>query len=277
MRKLCIVGLPEKLKTQVISEAKRKDVSITSLYVGENRHQKSLWFIPNPEYAKSILDHFTGSLNHLEDGTIFVLPYVPIPPEIMGELEAFEELGGIVQRVDASRRGFPDRLLGLPTEPFLKQLFAGVSRLLATDGLPSQSFHDLAQRESRFLVMKGSLDTCDSVPLFRHEFLYRCVDAFEDLLQSPAGQRWDQFFDGRGLKHAQSGGITTTLEMKMPDGEVIKQSSQTHLKQGDNTTPASATRVYYQLVSTSDASYVALMYAGTYPSVDLKRLHELAK
>jgi hypothetical protein len=58
---------------------------------------------------------------------------------------------------------------------------------------------------------------------------------------------------------------------------LFQQSSQTHLKQGDNTTPASAARVYYQLVSTTTTSYVALMYAGTHPSADLKRLHELAK
>lgn len=276
MRKLCIVGLPEKLKNQANSEAKRRDASLTSLYVGKHPRNDCLWFIPNPEYAKSILDRFTESLEDLEDGIIYVLPYVPIPSEIQGELQAFEELGGSVQRVDAGRRRFPELLSGLPTEPFLKQLFAGVSRLLATEEIPSESFLALAQRDSRFVVTKGSLDTCDAVPRLRYQFLYRCVEAFEDLLQSSTGQRWDQFFEGQGLTHAQSGGITTTLEMHMPDGEVRKQSSQTHLKQGDGTTPASAARVYYQLVSTPTATYVALMYAGTYPSGDLKRLHVLA-
>lgn len=272
MPQVCLVGLPRQLQRRVIGEARRKAIAATLLLVDRGPNG-SLWFVPNPEYAKQILDVFTLSVDEGEESVVYVLPYTPLPSTLAEQIDAFEELGGRVETI-LPGDSFPPRVQGNLDQEFLELLFRGISSLFPQAALPSEYFQEIARRNSRFLITQGALDSCDRVAAHRFSFMIKCADAFDQLLLTNPSGRAEEFFEKLGLEHAQSGGITTTLEIEI-EGAVQRTESNLHLKRGDNTTAISAARVYYQRLTIRGATFIALMYAGPHPEKAIGRKHTL--
>jgi hypothetical protein len=272
MLKFCFVGLPRQLRTRLEARANRREIEITSLIVDVGR-KGSLSFVPNTDFVRFVLQSYTLSLGEeLALGKIFVLPYVPLSNAITEEVVAWEELGGAVVRLDAGGGQLPSTPTGRLNQPFLDHLFSALIDLLPQTASPSEYFKEVAARNPRFLLPSGAIEYCDEVGSHRHDFMIRVAKSFETLLHQGSGGRIDAFFQKLGLEHAQTGGITASLELEHDKG-IYEAACNTHIKQGDNTSPAGAARVYDHAFELNQQNYVAMLYAGPHPEVDVRRRH----
>jgi hypothetical protein len=276
MSKVCFVGMPMQTRARVEGAAKRKGIEVTSL-LADVGSQGTLKLVPNPDHALYLLQAFTTAFDDLAEAEVVVLPYVHLPAPIADELDALEALGGKIVRPEPDGTTWPGKKTGKLDQAFLDHLFRGISTLLPQARSPSEHFKEIAERNNRFILTKGALDLCDEVAEHRLDFLLRVANAFELFLNEGSDGRIDAFFQKLGLDHAQTGGISATLEVQHEGKTIHRETTNIHLKQGDKTTAAAAVRVYYQRFSYNQQTYVAVLYAGPHPETDVSRLHELAK
>lgn len=274
-----IIGLPTQISKTLEAAAKQEKVRITSVTAGIGKEGRFRLF-PAPEDAihslRAYYDQFDG---RYEDAFVVVLPYAPIPDEVRAELDVLESMGAeVVQAAPGEDDWPPLAKRGKPDTRFFNDLFRRLRDEIfeADEEMPSDYFRAASERNSKIIIAKGALDSCNDVPQHRHAFMKLAADTFV-IIADRNGQvgRMDAFFRESGLDHAQSGGISTTLRV-CKDGRCIHNAtSNMHLKQGDNTTPQAAARIYYQHFLGSGLCYIVVFYAGPHPDCDLSLVAEI--
>ncbi len=273
-----IIGLPLPLKQRVEAAAKDHNLFITSILTDVAK-EGGLRLLPHADVAASKLGAYFDSVDDYKDARVLVLPYTPIPKDVKNELHALKDLGGNANYAFAGKDKWPlytreNKL----NEDFLNAVFDGIKELFfpgetEVKGKPSEYFSKVAQRSQRFIITAHSLASCDEVAPHRYKFLYKSADVLSLFLSDDnATGRIEDFVSKQGLIHAQTGGIRVTLRVMREEQCVHNETTQTHLKQGDNTTRPAAARVYYQLFALETHQHIAILYAGPHPENDLTRV-----
>lgn len=272
-----IIGLPLPLRLRVETAAQGQGVFISSILAGVAK-EGGLRLLPHSNVAAAKLGEYISALENYQDAKVLVLPYTNIPDDVKDELSALKELSGDATYVFAGKDGWPQYTHKTKLdEAFLNEIFRCIKELFfpgpaAPAVRPSQYFERVAEENGRLIITDNSLANCDEVAPHRYKFMIRAADALSLFLSdSDATGRIEEFVGNKGLIHAQSGGIRTTLRV-MREGHCIhSETTQTHLKQGDHTTRPAAARVYYQLFSIENRQHIAILYAGPHPEDDLTR------
>ena len=278
MSRVCIIGLPVQIRKRVEGTANRGGLDVVSV-LSEVAREGSLRLVPHPDQAVHRVRAYFDELDDFSDGLVIALPYTDIPQDLDGELGTFEELGGKVLRPTMGLAEWPKQRRGKLDQAFLDCLFHAIRTLLpGTDPglvLPSAHFRNIAEQNSRFIIPDGALDECDQVALHRHDFLRKAADIFDLFLKEGAKGRIDAFFAVHGLDHAQSGGINASFTLHHGTECVYRETTSTHLKQGDKTTRMAAARIYYHSFFYCDQPYIAVLYAGPHPEANVSRVYYL--
>jgi hypothetical protein len=209
-----------------------------------------------------------------------VLPYAPIPINVIDELDALEDVGAEIIYFSEGNNDWPVLVKKTrPDTPFLNEVFRQLIIEIFGDEeapLPSDYFRSISERNPNIIIAKAALDTCDQVAEYRRCFLRTAADALIELVDNN-GQvgPMDAFFRNLGLEHAQTGGINTTLTVFRDGKRIHQKTTNTHLKKGDKTTLQAAARIYYQEFFIEQQCYVAILYAGPHPDDDINCEHEL--
>lgn len=270
-----VVGLPIQLRPRLEGVARKEGVTVSYALAGLGK-QGTFMLMPSPEDAIHLLrtyyDQFPAGY---DDARVIVLPYAPITSEIQNELLVLDDLGAEVAFISAGEDGWPTLAKkARPDSRFLDDLFhALVAEIFGVEEeLLSEFFVSLAARDARILIAKGALDSCDQVADHRIDFFKSAAEAFNVLLEKNGHVgRLDAFFREKGIEHAQSGGITTTLKVSKNGAVLYSRSSNMHLKQGDATTPQSAARLYFHQFFIEEVCHIAILYAGPHPDSDISR------
>ncbi len=275
MPSLFVIGLPKGIATRVVSGAATNAFNIESI-LSDRNDAGELQLVPTELTAIYPLQVYTQD-KALETINVLVLPYTKIPQNLRDELEVLEECGGTIEWTTRGKDGWP-RLGGAPDAGFLDNLFKTFQEKYFPNKAPtpSEHFRALAQSNARFLVTDGSLDECDDVPNHRRKFLIRCADSCSELVELRIEESLENYFEKRGLTHAQNGKEKGTLTITKGGKEVYGETRETHLKQGDNTSRQNATRVYYHYLSIEKFQYVGILHAGPHPTGDMTRGHILS-
>ncbi len=277
MTTLFVVGLPKALSTRLIALARANKVHLTCILAEVNDAGK-LQLVPFDVNAIYAVDGYISSLDNYEDGSILVLPYVSLSDSVLAEITALEELNAKVTYAEPSDGAWP-RFNGSPDQPFLDKLYGAfvAEYFPSRPQTPSQYFSSVAERTPRLLITNGALDLADKVIPQRKKFIMSCADAFADIVSANGKVgTLEDYFAGRALIHAQSGGVDATLCLKRADVSVYSETRNTHLKQGDNTSPQGCPRVYYHSLFLGEDNYVGVIYAGPHPATGFSKTHIMA-
>lgn len=264
-----IIGLPKQLRGRTEAAANRRGCYVSAV-LADVGAMGTARLLPIDSDAVHSFRHYFDSLTSYEDAHVLVLPYSPIPQDLEGELQTLASLKGRVVRPQADGQQLP-KPIKRPDTKFYNAIFAFIAGELAPENAevepPSEYFRQTAEDNSRLLIARDALESCDAVPRYRWPFLTKAADAFALLLQKngAADGRLEDFFKNQGVIHAQSGGVNATLQVYKNGKLVHKNTSYTHLKQGDSTTSDAAVRVYYQHFSFQEELYVAILHAGPHP------------
>lgn len=274
MDSLFVIGLPKGVESRLVSSAAFNNVFVDYILAARN-DAGDLRLIPAEHTAIFPFQAYTEG-KEPKQLNVLVLPYAPIPQNLEEELAVFEEVGGVVDRPDRGKDGWP-RLGDKADDGFLNSLFKTFeAKYFPKRPLtPSEHFFALAEHNTRFLVTDGALQECDTVPKHRRTFLINCADSCCELLDGEVGVTLEQYFADRGIIHAQNSKEKGTLEIWTAGKKVYADTRETHLKQGDKTTRQNATRVYYHYLKIGVEMYVGILHAGPHPSGDISRVHVL--
>lgn len=269
-----IIGLPKPLHRRLEVEAGRNGTRVLSVLADIGK-EGTLQLVPFPGQAISDLQAYVNLLgSHWENAVVIVLPYAAVPLKLDDELEVIEQAGGLVVRPAQGQDGWVKLEQRRPGDAFLNGLFRRLISELFEEFpcLPTEYFRTVSENSTQVLIADGALDSCDLVAPHRRKFLRDVADAFAELVaHNGSGGRVDAFFKKWGLDHAQTGGINATLKLHKDGKCFYNETSNTHLKQGDKTTPEAAARVYYQSFVHETLCYVAVLYAGPHPNSDVTR------
>lgn len=278
MTKLFVVGLPKAIRKKITSDAKANDIEVDCILADVDGSGR-LQLVPFETDAIYAVSAYIDSLQSYSDGNILVLPYALLSEGVTEELQTLAGLGGKVTFIKGRQDGWP-RFNGSPDQPFLDLLIESFATAYfpKKPPTPSEYFASLSAANPKLLITAGSLDHCDKVASHRRKFIMQCADAFADFLgvNGQIGTTIEAYFKERKLDHAQSGGINTRLRLMRADKAVYAETRNTHLKQGEKTTPQAAPRVYYHALELDAHSYIGVTYAGPHPESDIARIHHLA-
>lgn len=278
-----IVGLPVGMLKVFKAAATRRNYRVDEI-LAEVGDKGTLHLHPRPERCYQQLQEyvakFDGPANDYSECFLLVLPYVQfIPQRIEDEILLLEDMGATVERPVPGESGWPAVPKRRPDQAFLTALLHKLSEYLfpeLEEILPSAHLRELAEKNPRLLVAPGVLEICDRVAEIRYTFLKRAVDALTMFLnQNGSNERLDAFFGVYGLNHAQSGGVDTKVTVRRGHTQFLCQTANTHLKQGDKTTPTGAARVYYQTFRVEEKLYVVVLYAGPHPTTNVEYVVDL--
>lgn len=278
-----VLGLPSNLRTRLEKAVNTNGIQIATVVAGIGK-EGTLQLFPSPEDAVLALRAYYDEFgDKYEDAFALILPYAPLPDALRQELLILEDIGAEVVFAVAGNDGWPAPLpkRARPDTTFLNAIFKQVSREVFGEDdehdpkQPSTYFQAIAEKNPGIIITRGSLDTCDQVAAHRYAFLRLAADAFADFV-TKKGQvgRIDAFFRSLGLDHAQSGGVNATLTVLKDGSRVYQRTTNTHLKQGDHTTPQAAARIYFHEFFMDEECFVAILYAGPHPENDITRYHE---
>lgn len=273
MASVCVVGLPKQLRGKLEAMCRRDHIALVSILAGKGK-EGTLWLLPHPREAKSLLHTYVDALPDYSAGRIVVLPYVSIPKDLSDEIEVLMGSGADVFHVQPGTDAWPVLKSDCEfDERFRDDLYCALTGLLSACAipreLPSVYFTQVGARSPNLLIATTVLRRCDTVSEDRYQFMRDAADAFELLLQGDPGIPLEKFFAAREIEHAQSGGITAKVTLTKGGQEVYSHSTQTHLKRGDATTRASAARIYYHRFTHAEKILITILYAGPHPDHDV--------
>lgn len=274
MDDIFIVGLPRDLRSRIESTVVRSGAQVKSVLAANGTPVGSLKLLPYPGQAAHDLRSFLDERTAWSQIQILILPYAPLPTDLLDEIRAVEEYVGIIHLPKAGEGGWPPKPKHAPNKQFTDALLPLICSQLfpSADQLPSAFFAELVEECKQILIPAGAIDECDTVSPLRHTFFIDAGRAIRDFL-SMGGDvgRVSEFFEGRGLLHAQSGGIYAAIEVIRNGQTVYTHRTQTHLKKGDKTSARAAVRLYYHFFPMDGDLYAAILYAGPHPDTDVKR------
>lgn len=275
-----IIGLPKQLRAKFEAAVKKAGERVSSVLADIGK-EGTLQLLPHPGDAvhklRAYYDQFSGNYG---DAYVVVLPYALIPTDVDNELEALEELGAEIVYVSEGDDGWP--VLAKKARPdtrFFNEVFNQLMVVVFgnDEELPSDYFRSISEINPHIIIAKNALETCDQVAEHRRDFFRIAADALIKMVDKNGEVGpIDAFFRDLRLEHAQTGGISTTLTVIRDGKQVHHRTTHTHLKQGDNTTPQAAARIYYQGFHWEQQYYVAILYAGPHPEDNISYVYELS-
>jgi hypothetical protein len=274
MSRVFIIGMPVALRARFEKAASAHGIDLTLVLAAPGR-DGVLRLLPYAGQAKVDLEIFLGDLPDWSKACVLILPYAALPPKLDDVVDMVDDAGGEVIEPEPGEDGWPvSPRRKAPDAAFYDSLLT----MLCTELFPQQeippcpapsaALHAAAERHPQLVIAEGVFDRCDEVDELRHEFVVKALDSLVHILENGAGGRFDAFFNARGLIHAQSGGSLVTVEVCRGDQLVKSFKVQTHLKQGDNTSPQSAARIYYCKFYLGAVTYLGVLYVGPHPEGD---------
>lgn len=275
MDEVFVIGLPVSLKVRLDAVARKEGLSIVSVLTDIGK-EGTFRLLPDPSVAIHKLKSYYGQFgSDLERACVIVLPYAEVPDEVEQELAVLESIGGEVEYISRDDSKWPTfSKKKRPDTVFYNDIFRCIKIEIFGDEeeLLSDYVRRIVERNKNIILIEGALDTCDQVARHRHAFIKDSIDAFAQFIERKGKVgRIDAFFRERGLDHAQTGGIATTLTVEKAGRQIHSNVSHTHLKDGDKTLKVAAARVYYQDFVVEDECYVAVLYAGIHPDNNIKK------
>ena len=272
MDEIFVIGLPLAIIKKLEARAKGTGIRFSSIALGKGKKGKPK-LLPHPSQAiYNLQEYFDRVVSHEGEPSIIVLPYAQIPYDVYDELAVIEEMGGNCEYIEEGKDGWPELEKGQLDSQFLTDLARRLEDELFPKSirLPSESFKNAVECCGRIIIPEGSISECDEVAEYRRTFFHAACDAFVEIAQSN-GQVGpiDLYFKTLGIDHAQSGGISATLELYKDGDCVIKKTTNVHLKQGDKTTREAAARLYYTTFEFEQRYFLAVLYAGPHPDTDV--------
>ncbi|WP_162956966.1 hypothetical protein [Pseudomonas aeruginosa] len=269
-----VVGLLKPLNKRFESHCARNGLYSRAVLADIGR-EGTFTLLPVGQDAKHALHAYVDKLNDYQDGLVVVLPYADLSDDLRHELETLAECGCTViwaaNEEDAwpkiKRRQKPDTSILNAVYERLLHCLPGIQQNAITS--VSDHFQAVLEKNDHIHFHDSILDCCNAVAPHRYEFMKSAINALSDFIALGSDGRIDAFFRERGIEHAQSGGINTTLKVLLNGHEIYKKTANTHLKKGDKTTPEGAARIYYQIFHFDDASHLAILYAGPHPESDV--------
>lgn len=281
MLRILALGVPVQIRARLEKEANRHGDNIASILCEIDKYG-FYQLLPKPNTAIHHLrvyyedDAFQTSY---EDALVIVFPYAEVPTEIDAELLVIEELGGRVIYTKAGVNGWPEvpsrRKKGRDDNFFDAVFKAANNEIFGAPEIPaSQLFLRITEICSRIIVTQGALHACDQVAKHRIPFIENSALAFVEFIENNgAAGRIDAFFRERGIEHAQTGGIETTLKVYRGGKCIYNSTAHTHLKKGDKTKPQAAVRIYYHIFYVDKEQYIAVLYVGPHPEYNISCEH----
>lgn len=275
MTRVFMIGLPAPVRLRVEAEAGRRELEVSNIAAGVGNAGTFKLLPHDIEAIYRLQEYVKGEADNYEGCFVLVLPYAPLPNDLIDELEVLEECGAKVIFPTPGELRWPSKSSARRRDQaFWDALYDAIIAELPGEAsqiqVPSDYFQRLAANNPRMIITSKSLESADDVAKQRYEFLRSAADALDQYARNGSAGRIDAFFASHGLDHAQSGGITATLRIHRA-GDVSTYECQTHLKQGDNTTRIAAARVYYCAFTLEGEPYAALLYAGPHPDKDVAR------
>lgn len=280
MSRVFIIGLPKIIRSRVESALKPSGVFVKSIMVDRHKKYDLLTLLPDLSQASGLLRTYYDGLESYDLARVYVLPFVDLPPELEDELDTLEDLGGEIVDFAMGEDGCPalERV-----NPKLDQAFQDavvkllVNEIVGDQGvvLPSIHIQSVLGQTPTLIPLGDAISLCDAVARGRYAWVNEAIDALVEIIHAK-GQVGDfeTFFSLRGIKHAQSGGITVSIEVARPRAQTQHIKCNTHLKSGDKTTRQSAARLYYHAYGGDPDYYIFLLYLGPHPERDISRIHQ---
>jgi hypothetical protein len=275
-----VIGLPKQIRGLLESKFSAMGACLGSILTDTGKEGRYR-IVPDPNSAViKIQDYYETVKADIDNSLIVVLPYAQLPNEVKEELDVIESFGTEVLYAVAGEDGWPpvpNGRAGKLNENSLNQIVTRIIDEIFDSEKPHSSFFtEASDKNANIIIIKDALTLCNDLPSFRSKFLKDAADSFVEYVEKN-GRVGDLkgFFAKRGIEHAQTGGINTTLNV-MHNNQCIHSSQRsTHLKRGDKTTPEAASRIYYQEFSFESSFYIAVIYVGPHPSKDIVCTHYL--
>jgi hypothetical protein len=280
MSRVFIIGLPKLIRNRVEAALRPSGVLVNSILVDRHKKHNILTLLPELSQAPSLLRAYYDGLESYDLARVYVLPFVDLPEELERELDTLEELGGEIVEFVMGEDGCPapERVNPLLDQPFQD----GVVKLLVDEivgvqvvVLPSVHLQSVLERAPTLIPLGDAINLCDAVSPGRYAWMNGAIDALVEIIcaKGQVGE-FEAFFSRRGIKHAQTGGITVSLDVARREAAALHIKCNTHLKVGDKTTPQSAARLYYHAYGGDPDYYIFLLYLGPHPERDISRTHQ---
>lgn len=282
MRPIFIIGVPVEVRKRFVADAVRGGLPVTIVLaaLGSEGYYR---LTPTPEHALHDLNAYVEDLATYGDARILTLPYAPVPGDLAKELKCLkDDFEADVTFAKAGANGWPKATVSKFNGSFLDAVYDALVQHLFPAGkpkdlTPTECFEDITKRCPYIIIPGGSIDQCDKVARHRYKFMRNAAHAFEVLATHGLdGPTIDEFFESFELQHAQSGGIVAAIKLFRSGECVYTESSHTHLKEGDGTSPVAAARIYYHWFDFEKKSYLAILYAGPHPDTNVIRQYKLS-
>lgn len=277
MSGVLVIGLLKSMTQHFKAECARKGVAplIVQAEFGNNG-----WaLIPHPGSAVQAVQAYAEKSTDWGDLFVIVMPYAEVPEELDGELDVLVEGGATVVRAANGQGGWPHvqkrkRADAATIEQIRLRLWAEIPVGDAVDEdniLPSEYFRQVCDANARVIVAQAVYDMCDLVEPLRREFLKRAIEALAEFARDGSDGPIEAFFRVRQLTHAQTGHNRSTLKLISGGKEVLNETVETHLYQGNATTPQGAARLYYHHTLIDGERWVVITWAGPHPEGHFSR------
>jgi len=264
-----VIGLLKSMTPGFKVECVRKGVEphIVQAEFGNNG-----WaLIPHPGSAVQAVQAYAGPDDDWGDLHVIVMPYAEVPARLDDELSVLIDGGATVVRAVNGQGGWPHvskrkRADAATIEQIRQRLWAEIPVGEALgEVLPSEYFRQVCDANSRVIVAETVYGMCDLVAPLRRDFLKRAIEALAEFVREGSDGSIEAFFRRRQLTHAQTGHNRSTLKLFLRDKEILNETVETHLSQGQATTPQGAARLYYHHTVIEDERWVVITWAGPHP------------
>lgn len=273
-----IIGLPKQLQQRIEAFARRNDFVVDTIKAARGK-ERSPKLLPHPNAA---VHKFRSSYDECNDLAVLVLPYATLPHELSDELEVLQEdLDGSVKFVEAGVDDWPTLGRNKKFEhTFLQRLYSALEHYLVPEtppARPSAHLEECLVRQPLLRAVEGAAENIDQLPQHRHSFIRTALDALCEICGREAGDigPFHEFFQSRGLHFATTGGVGSRLHVNSGTEYYGPFDSHWHLKAGDRTTPAAATRIYFQNQVIKDVRYIIILYIGQHPEEEISGAIEI--
>lgn len=279
MSGVLIIGLLKSMTQRFKVECAKNRVEISLVEADFGNRGNSYTLIPYPGEALEAVRSYADKLDNWADAHVIVMPYAEVPGDLDEELEILADEGATIVRAESGSDGWPviprkKKADANLIEQIRVRLWVElpVSSTLPEENVaPSVFFRQVCEANPRLIITEQVYQVCDLVEPSRYDFLRRAVDALAEFTRDGSEGRIDNFFRRRKLTHAQSGPNKSALELTFKGKVILDETVETHLKQGDASTPQFAARLYYHHTEVDNGLCVVVTYAGPHPEGNFSR------
>lgn len=137
---------------------------------------------------------------------------------------------------------------------------------------PSEIFQSAIQQTNRIILAEGALDQADRIEKHRWRFIERSANLLVRLSNGEdlgAQRDWKSRFN---VAFAGNGKVSYKYRISH-GGRTIFAETEWHLKEGDNTSPESAARIYFDRIQLENALLIYVFYVGPHPAYKCYTAH----